>query len=201
MINELSVLRIGCISASRISDMLSGGKGITRERYAAQLAAERMTGRPHRANVSTSATRHGHEFEPMARMKYELKHMVMVSGTGSEWVPHPFIQNAGCSPDGMVDEDGLTEFKNPETHTFFRYLATGEIPKDYKAQMLWQLACTRRKWCDWVAHDPDMPDEYGYIEVRFEPAASEIADLEREVRFFNAEIEDLILLIKEKRKP
>jgi len=198
--SELSPDRVGCITASRIADMMAGGKGLTRARYAAQLASERMTGKPHRFNFTTSAMSHGVEFEPAARIKYELKNGVMVEGTGKEFVRHPFIKMAGCSPDGLVDSDGLVEIKNPETHTFFKYWITGEIPQDYRWQMLMQLACTRRKWVDWVAHDPDLPEEYGYLQVRFEPAAHEISDLEREIRFFDAEIEQLIKSIKEKRK-
>ena len=198
--SHLDPARIGCITASRIADMMAGGKGITRARYAAQLAAERMTGKPHRFNFTTAALDHGTEFEPIARMKYELRNGVMVEGTGKEFVRHPFIKMVGCSPDGLVGSDGMVEIKNPETHTFIRYLQTGEIPQIYRWQMLMQLACTRRKWNDWVAHDPDLPEEDGYLQVRFEPAASEIADLEREIRFFDAEIEQLIKSIKEKRK-
>jgi len=180
--------------------MMAGGKGLTRTRYAAQLAAERMTGKPHRANFSSYAIRHGNEFEEMGRAKYQWRNFVSVAGNGKDWVPHPFIQFSGCSPDGLVDDDGLVEIKNPETHTFIAYLQSGEIPKDYQWQMLWQLACTRRKWCDWVAHDPDLPEDCGYIEARFSPSSSEIADIEREVRFFNAEVDQIILSIKEKRK-
>ena len=197
--SDLAPERIGCISASRIADMMAGGKGLTRARYAAQLAAERMTGMPHRLNFTTSAMDHGTEFEPVARMKYELRNGVMVEGTGKEFIRHPFIKMAGCSPDGLVGSDGMVEIKNPETHTFIRYLQTGEIPQIYRWQMLMQLACTRRKWNDWVAHDPDLPEEYGYLQVRFEPTAKEITDLEREIRMFDAEIDHIILSIKEKR--
>lgn len=199
MANDLSPLRIGCVSASRIADMMAGGKGITRARYASQLAAERLTGKPHRANFTSAAMLHGNEFEDVARTKYEMRNLVEVIGTGSEWVPHPFIKNAGCSPDGLVETDGLVEIKNPETHTFINYLQTGDIPQDYQWQMLWQLACTRRKWCDWIAHDPDLPEQDGYIEVRYESTAQQIADLEREVRFFNAEVDFIVSSIIDRR--
>lgn len=178
--------------------MMAKGKGMTRTAYAAQLAAERMTGRPHRTRFRSAAMDHGNDQEPIARMKYELRNGVMVQGTGKEFVPHPFITMAGCSPDGLVDDDGLVEFKNPDTHTFIHYWLTREIPLSYQWQMLWQLACTRRTWCDFVAHDPDMPDEYEYLQIRFEPPAAEVAALEQEVRFFNAEVEQLILSIKSK---
>ncbi|MFA6315636.1 MAG: YqaJ viral recombinase family protein [Candidatus Paceibacterota bacterium] len=199
MLNELSPLRIGCVSASRIADMMAKGKGVSRAKYSAQLAAERLSGRPHRANFTGAAMDHGNEYEDMAGTKYAFRNMVTLTGTGKDWIPHPFIEFAGCSPDRFVDDDGLLEIKNPETHTLFRYFETVEIPQDYKWQMTWQLACTRRKWCDWVAHDPDLPDEDGYLEVRFEPSSKDIADLEREVRFFNAEVDHLIQLAIKRR--
>jgi len=198
--SDLAPERVGCVTASRISDMMSGGKGLTRARYAAQLAAERLTGKPHRFNFTSAAMEHGVEFEPMARQKYEIKHGVMVEGTGKEFILHPFIKHAGCSPDGLVNDDGMIEIKNPETHTFIRYLQTGEIPQDYQWQMLMQLACTRRKWVDWVVHEPDLPDQDGFIEVRFEPTASQISDLEREIRFFNAEVDQIVSSIIARRK-
>lgn len=198
--SELSPDRVGCITASRIDDMMAGGKGITRARYAAQLAAERMTGMPHRFNFITSAMEHGVEFEPVARMKYEIRNGVMVAGTGKEFILHPFIENFGCSPDGLVDDDGMVEIKNPETHTFIQYAVNESIPDNYRWQMLAQLTCTRRKWNDWVAHDPDLPEEDGYLQIRFAPTSEQITNLEREVRFFNAEIDQIIKSIKEKRK-
>lgn len=198
--SELDPARNGCITASRISEMQAQGKGITRHRYACQLAAERMTGRPHRSSFNSAAMQHGNEFEEFAGQKYELRNGVLIEGTGKEFIKHPYIPFCGASPDRFVGEDGLVEIKNPETHTFFRYWQTGEIPADYRWQMLMQLACTQRKWCDWVAHDPDMPDEFSFIQVRFEPTRSEISDLERDLRFFNAEIDQIILSIKEKRK-
>jgi hypothetical protein len=59
--------------------------------------------------------------------------------------------------------------------------------------MTWQLACTKRKWCDFIAYDPDFPGEDGYLQIRFTPSEKEIADLEFEVIKFNIEVEDLII--------
>ena len=169
--SELDPSRTGNITASRIKDMLAEGKGVSRAKYAAQLVAERLSGKPHRNGFSSDALDHGNEFESIARMKYEILNGVMVEGTGKEYVPHPQIKMSGASPDGLVNDDGMVEFKCPETHTFLEYKLSGEVPKKYKYQMLWQLACSRRKWADFVAYDPDLPEEDGYFQVRFEPSA------------------------------
>ena len=199
MSDDLAPERIGCITASRIKDMLAEGKGISRAKYAAQLAAERMTGKAHRSAFSSAALDHGIEFESVAQVKYELRNGVMVEGTGKEFVQHPHIKNSGASPDRLVNEDGLTEIKCPDTHTFIGYRLSGEIPRVYRPQMTWQCACTGRKWCDFVAYDPDLPEEDGYLQIRFTPTEKEISDMEFEVIKFNLEIEELIKQIIAKR--
>jgi hypothetical protein len=198
---ELDPARIGCITASRMSDVLAGGKGITRAKYAAELAAARLTGLAHRNTFTTSEMEHGNEFEPMARMQYELRNGVMVEGTGKTFLPHPFIKNCGCTPDGLVNEDGMTQFKCPSTHVFINYKLVGEVPKIYVPQMTLELACSRRNWNDFVAFEPNLGQD-GYFQIRFTPTAQEIADLEKEVRMFDSEVnllvEKIISLRKEK---
>lgn len=192
MSDDLAPERVGCITASRIKDMLAEGKGVSRAKYCAQLAAERMTGNPHRSAFGGASLEHGKEFEDIAGIKYELKNGVMVDGTGKEFTPHPQIKLSGCSPDRKVGDDGLVEIKAPDTHTFISYKLSGEIPRGYRLQMTWQLACTNRKWCDFVAYDPDLPEEDGYLQIRFIPTAQEIADMEFNVIKFNLEVEELI---------
>ena len=199
-INELDPARIGCITASRIAGMLAKGKGVTRGNYCAELAASRLTGKPHRDSFTSDAITHGNEFEAMARTQYELRNGVMVEGTGKEFTPHPFVERSGASLDGMVGDDGVFEAKCPNTATFLEYKLTGEIPQKYRWQMLWQLACTRRMWADFVAFDPDLPEADGYLQIRYTPTAQEIADLEREVRMFDCEVELLVQKIISMRK-
>lgn len=197
MTPELESARIGNITASRIKDMLAEGKGVSRAKYAAQLAAERLTGKPHRSSFVTTSIDHGNEFEAHARIKYELLNAVMVEE--SDFIPHPQISQSGASPDGLVNDDGLAELKCPDTHTFLEYKLKNEIPRIYRLQMTWQLACTRRKWCDFVAYDPDLPDEDGYLQIRFIPTSQEIEDMELAVIKFNLDVEEIIKEIISRR--
>lgn len=197
--SDLPTERIGNITASRIKDVLAEGKGISRAKYAAELAASRMTGRPHRNNFTSDAMEHGNEFELVAATQYELRNGVMLEGDGKIYIPHPQIKRSGCCPDRLVNDDGLVEIKCPDSHTFIGYKMSCEIPRAYRLQMTFQLAVTRRQWCDFVAYDPDMPEEDGYLQIRFTPSPVMITDMEFEVIKFDLEVEELIKKIKEKR--
>ena len=50
--------------------------------------------------------------------------------------------------------------------------------------MLAQLACTGRKWCDFVSFDPRVPDHLQLFVVRFEPKQEEIEKMEEGVKKF-----------------
>lgn len=53
----------------------------------------------------------------------------------------------GCSPDGLVGEDGLLECKAPNNKNFISYVL-GDINEDWLWQCKLQLYITKRKWCD-----------------------------------------------------
>lgn len=99
--------------------------------------------------------RWGTEFEPVARREYETLSGNLVDETGF-WV-HPEYDWLGASPDGLIDADGLLEIKCPGK------LPTA-IPLHHRIQMLIQLACTGRKWCDYFVFTHD-----GYFTRRVFP--------------------------------
>lgn len=187
MTPELAAARVGKVTASRISDVLSGGKGITRQKYMAQLAIERISGSPSRIGFFSKSITHGAETEPFARMEYEIRNGVLV--LESDFIDHPFIANSGCSPDGLVDDDGLIEIKCTDSHTFVDFALTKIIPEKYRLQMLWQICVTRRTWCDMVFYEPELPNEDNLIQVRYTPSQKDISDLESEIRKFNTEVD------------
>ena len=53
---------------------------------------------------------------------------------------------AGCSPDGLIGEEGGIEIKCPQPEAHLRYLMDGKLPKDYAAQVHGSLYVTGRKW-------------------------------------------------------
>lgn len=99
----------------------------------------------------------GNDFESMARMIYEFEKDVTVIEVG-------FVENnehCGCSPDGLVGEDGLVEFKNHSDKVFRELMTTKKVDKKYLDQMQWQMWSTGRKWCDYVGFNPNFtPNVY-----------------------------------------
>jgi putative phage-type endonuclease len=151
--------RLGRVTASRIADVMAQtrtGPGAARKNYAAELVAERLTGTA-REGFSNAAMQWGTDMEPQARSAYEFMTDPTVQEVG--FIDHPTIAMAGCSPDGLVGEDGMVEIKCPNTATHIDTLLTGKIDAKYLKQMQFQMACAGRYWCDFVSFDPRLPAE------------------------------------------
>lgn len=184
--------RIGKLTASRMADVLAttkSGPSASRKNYLAQLVAERLTG-TRQESFTNAAIEWGVENEPLARAEYEI--LTDYSVEQVSFVDHPDIEWCGASPDGLVLDSGLVEIKCPNTATHIEYLLAGKPPAKYVPQMLLQLACTGRKWCDFVSYDPRMPDEHRLFVVRFEPKRDEILAVEQAAIEFLAEVEQVI---------
>lgn len=154
---EWFAARCGKVTASRIADLRARTKtgwGASRDKYMAQLVVERITGTV-APSFQNAAMAWGTETEPQARAAYEFEMDATVTEVG--FVNHPIIPMAGASPDGLVGDDGLLEIKCPESHTHLDTLLNEKVPDKYLQQMQWQMACTGRKWCDFVSFDPRMP--------------------------------------------
>jgi len=155
-------LRLGKITASRVKDVLSKGRGTTpsklSETYMIELLAERLTGEA-KPFFENDAMRWGTETEPQARAMYELR-----SGNTVEEVA--FVKHnefIGVSPDGFIGDDGLLEIKSPNTTTQLKRAFSEGYSSDYKAQIQCQLWVTERKWCDFVSFDPRLDCGASYL--------------------------------------
>ena len=191
--------RLGRCTASRIADMMAKtrtGWGTSRKNYAAELVIERLTGEP-APKYQNSAMLYGIECEPEARSAYAFMRDIEVEEVG--FVPHPSIAMAGASPDGYVGADGLIEIKCPNTAQHLDTLLRETIDGDYIYQMQFQMACTQRKWCDFVSYDRRLPGLELWIK-RVPRNDRLIAELEVEVKSFLAEIDATIDALR-KRYP
>jgi hypothetical protein len=56
-------------------------------------------------------------------------------------------------------------------------------------QMMWQMRCTNRKWCDFVSFDPRMPEELQLKVIRVEFDQGTIDQIESEVKEFLSEVD------------
>jgi putative phage-type endonuclease len=182
-------IRCGKVTASRVSDLIAKtktGYGASRANYAAQLVAERLSGQV-AESYTNAAMQWGTDQEPDARLAYEFRTDATVEQVA--FVQHPTIEMSGASPDGLVGSDGLVEIKCPNTATHIDTLLTGSIPGKYETQMLWQMACTGRAWCDFVSFDPRLPENMRLFIKRLPRDDARIAELEAEVTGFLFEID------------
>lgn len=185
--------RIGMVTASRIVDAIAGGRGATKASYMNEIITTMLTGA--QDDYTNAYMEWGIEHEPKARQLYEFRQGVEVEEVG--FVAHPSIRRTGASPDGFVGDDGLIEIKCPASKTHAQFLMDGKIPRKYQLQMLWQMECTGRKWCDFVSYDPRFPAELQLIVQRVEFDEKEALQTREKVVEFIEELEILLSKIEE----
>ena len=198
---EWFAARLGKATASKIADIMAttkSGYSTSRANYAAQLICERLTGTP-AESFSNAAMQWGTEKEPEARDAYAMYRLCEVKEVG--FADHPTIPMAGASPDGLVGDDGLVEIKCPNTATHIETLRTKAVPSKYVKQMMWQMACTDRQWCDFASYDPRMPEEMRLIVIRLHRCADSVAEMEAEVAKFLAEVDEAVAELRNQYEP
>jgi len=194
-------LRLGKITASNLNHVLAvgrkGGESLTRIKYKNDLIRERLTHKYVEGYTNASMER-GNALEPLARASYEVKFNVFVDQIA--FVDHPYIFQTGCSPDGIIGDDGLLELKvpNPSNH-IASFLDDGrELRQKYYAQTQWQMACMpERKWVDLVSFDPDLDIDLQLFVIKIPRDDEFIKMAEEAVIAFNDEITTTILKLKE----
>lgn len=63
----------------------------------------------------------------------------------------------GCSPDGLLGDDGGIEAKCPRPDTHVKYLLNGEVPDDYLVQVHAAMYVTGRPWWRFVSYHRRLP--------------------------------------------
>lgn len=189
--------RCGKATASRIADIIArtkSGWGASRANYAAQLVAERLTGVAEES-FQSAAMKWGVETEAEARDAYRFYRGTEVEEVG--FVDHPVVPLSGASPDGLIGADGLVEIKCPNTATHIATVLGQALPGKYQAQIQWQLACTGRRWCDFVSYDPRLPESVRLFVMRVERDEPRITELISEVSAFLTEVDQTVARILE----
>lgn len=177
--------RAGKLTASRMSAALGKDGPKAKLKLMHEILAERMTGDTVRHFV-TDAMQWGLEKECDAKAAYEAETGIIVRD--ATFYNHPRIEYFGATPDGLIGHEGLIETKCPTTPVFVEWKLAGAVPAKYKPQMLAQLACTGRQWCEFVAYDPRVK-KGGLFIRRFIPPREEVAAIEKAAEEFLAEID------------
>ena len=184
-------VRLGKITASNFSKVLAKGAGKTRQSYMLKLAAEIITGDQVDA-FTNDAMQWGTETEPMARAVYEFENNIDVYQVG-------FIEvneYLGCSPDGLVADDGMMEIKCPKTVTQIETFLNGKMPPIHKAQVQGQMWVSEKNWCDFVSFDPRINGKASYFCERIKRDDEYISTLESEVEKFKNELFEMVKILK-----
>lgn len=153
----------------------------------AELASERITGFTDEHYSSADMDR-GHEVEPLAIAAYE-KH------TGNPVTTLGFMVNddhgfkIGCSPDGLVDDDGMVECKSRRPKIHLQTILADNVPAANIAQCQAALFVSGREWLDYVSFsggmrlfvkhvkpDPQWFDAILATATQFERAVTQMVD-------------------------
>lgn len=190
---EWLAMRVGIVTGSRVADVMrklktKNSEAAERQNYKAELVCEILTGLSAEHYI-TPAMQWGIDNEIFARNAYEVE-VAPIEQIG--FALHSRIARFGASPDALVGSDGLAEFKCPTTATHIDYIIQGVVPPEYQPQMLAEMACAERQWCDFVSYDPRLPKRYQLFVRRFERDDERIKQMEAEVEKFLAEVDEQI---------
>ena len=180
---EWLAARLGKPSASMFSKLITqtGKPSSSADGYVNELIAERLTGQSEPFHV-TEWMQRGTELEPEAREAYEFISSNDVIETG--FILHTSYE-FGCSPDGLILDQGGLEIKCPAPKTMVSYLRDPKVGvKKYWQQIQGCMWITKRNWWDFFAYHPEMP----HVLVRVERDEEYIAKLAIEVQGAVAEI-------------
>jgi len=143
-------IRRGKITASHATAIANCGKGL--DNYILEVMADYFSC-AEKEQFSNKHTERGNKLEPIARSIYEIE-------TGNTVKQVGFIEYndyVGCSPDGLVGDDGGIEIKCPDDKEYFKLLLEkeGAISSDYMWQVQMNLLITERKWWDLIFYNPN----------------------------------------------
>lgn len=155
---EWHTLRSGRFTATDASEIKTAKKGL--ETCALEKATFRITQIPPDF-VSTPAMERGKILEPRARNAYRVATGQEVQEVGF-CVYDDFV---GCSPDGLVGDDGLIEIKCKTDKNHLFAVINNWIDPDHYAQMQFQMLVTGRKWCDYVLFNDNFAEHPLYIQT------------------------------------
>lgn len=179
-------VRSGVPTASEFDKIITtkGAISTQRKKYLYQLAGERLGGVVDETYQSF-AMQQGVLKEGEARNLYNI-----ASGDEVKQVGFCLSDDGkyGCSPDGLVGEDGAYEVKCPLIHTHIGYLIENDVPTDYYTQVQGQLLVTGRKWTDFMSYFPGLKP----LIVREEPDEVFQKLLKKALEEFTNELDDLV---------
>ena len=183
--------RLGVPSASNFYKIMTADckPSKQREKYLYQLAGEIITGHPH-SGYKNKRMEEGNENESASRILYEFSHGVKVEQVGFCKTDDGLY---GCSPDGLVGDDGGFETKDsdPGRHAMWAHKPHLFLSEHHR-QVHGCMLVTGRKWWDLVSNCDGMKQ----VVVRVERDDDLMRQMHEQLIIFCGDLENVIWSIK-----
>ena len=149
--DEWHELKAGKFSASSAADLFmkkttAGYNGLIN-----RIVCEKITGKPVESYTNEWMQR-GIDLEPEALECFEKETFTKVKSVGfvefDEWV--------GCSPDGLIGDNGLIQVKCPKYSTHIDYHINKLIPDAYMKQLQFEMYVTGRQYDIFYSYYPGL---------------------------------------------
>lgn len=158
--DEWQSIRLGKFTGSDFHTLL--GKSKAAQDIIYKKTSERLTGsKSDSDSFSNIHTKRGHDLENDARLSYEFT-------TDNQVMEVGFIELnefVGCSPDGLVGNDGMVEIKCKDNHNHLKSVIKNHIEPTHLTQMQFNMFVSDRKWCDYIMYNPNFSDPLHVIRV------------------------------------
>jgi hypothetical protein len=151
-------LRLGIPTASEFDAIISPlwkqrtGEGV--KTYLCRKIVEKVCRHIDEDFGGSFSMEQGHILEHEARPWFEFAHDLKIEKVGFCTTDDGRI---GCSPDGLIGEDGGIEIKCPLPHTHLKYLMAGTLPPEYAAQVHGSMYVTGRSWWRFLSYSRQFP--------------------------------------------
>lgn len=158
--------RRGVVTASEVGNIITAKTlkpAAAADKYMAKLLAGWALGYDEEEFLGTQWTERGHQYEGEAREAVALMHGVSIRSAGLCYRDE--TKTTGCSPDGLIGDEGGVEIKCPMGKTHVSHLLSGGLPDAYRLQVQFSLWVTGRDYWLFSSYHPELPP----LVLRVEP--------------------------------
>lgn len=159
---DWAILHVGCLSAGEADSLFTTKMELRDGEMPKTLlykkAAEVFRGQP-MVNLS-----------PSAASSWQIEQGILIEEEVIPWYSITYDSkvetsffcqtddgHAGCTPDGLIGDDGGIEIKSPEPQQHCRYVIEGRLPTAYIQQVQFSLYVTGRKWWNFISYRRRFP--------------------------------------------
>lgn len=152
--DEWIAAKVGKFSASSADALLMSKKTTGYQNLIDKIIEERITGEQSEGTWSGNKwTERGHKLEPIAADDFEFNTFIETKIVGLVEYDYWTV----CSPDRLINDDGLLQIKCPIFKTQREYLRTNKVPGNYYKQMQFELLVTGREYNIFYSYHPHLP--------------------------------------------